>query len=110
MAAWSRLKLREAYTDFPPRVGENEAKPRKRHDFAEIDSENYYWGDTIGVFQRPTHYPSLRAAVLRSAVIPWANRIGGLEGVPAPKADPRSVADRSSARRKDVLGVRAGGR
>jgi SAM-dependent methyltransferase len=105
MAAWSRLRLREGFTDFPPPIGDA-GLPRKKHDFAEIDSENYYWGDTVGVFQKPADYPTLRAAVLRGAVLPWVNRIENLEGVPKPKADPRGVAERSPARRKDVLGVR----
>jgi SAM-dependent methyltransferase len=105
MAAWSRLRLREGFTDFPPRTGQGTPSPRRLHDFAQIDSENYYWGDTVGVFQKPARYPSLRAAVLRAAVLLWANRIGDLEGVPAPKADPHDIADRSPARRKDVLGV-----
>jgi SAM-dependent methyltransferase len=106
MAAWSRLRLREAFTDFPPPIGDAPVAPRKEHDFAEIDRKNYYWGDTVGVFQKPAKYPALRAAVLRGAVLLWANRIGNLEGVRAPEADPRGVAERSPARRRDVLGVR----
>jgi SAM-dependent methyltransferase len=108
MAAWSRMKLLEGYTDFPRSLGEVEGSSRRKHDFAGIDIENYYWGDTVGVFQKPARYPSLRAAVLRTAVLTWANRIGDLEGVPAPRADPRGVADRSPLRRADVLGVRGG--
>jgi hypothetical protein len=106
MAAWSRLTLQEAFTDFPPPIGNATGQPRKPHDFAQIDSRNYYWGDTVGVFQKPARYPALRAAVLRGAVLAWANRIGNLEGVPAPKADPRTVAGRTPTPRKDVLGVR----
>jgi SAM-dependent methyltransferase len=106
MAAWSRLTLLEAFTDFPQTIAQEPGGPRrKKHDFAAIDSENYYWGDTVGVFQKPARYPTLRAAVLRVPVLLWANRIGGLEGVPKPNADPAPVADRSPARRKDVLGV-----
>jgi SAM-dependent methyltransferase len=105
MAAWSRLTLREAFTDFPPPIRDAAGRPRKQHDFAAIDRENYYWGDTVGVFQRPARHPALRAAVLRAAVLAWANRIGNLEAVPSPKADPGRVAGRSAARRRDVLGV-----
>lgn len=106
MAAWSRLTLREGYTDFPPRIRPGpDGRARRKHDFAEIDSENYYWGDTVGVFQKPAQYPTLRAAALRGAALLWANRIGGLEGVPAPKADPPGIAERSPAR-EDVLGLR----
>jgi SAM-dependent methyltransferase len=107
MAAWSRLILREGYTDFPPGTGPGpDDSARRKHDFSGIDSEHYYWGDTVGVFQKPARYPTLRAAVLRAGVLLWANRIGGLEGVPAPKTDPPGVAERSPARRRDVLALR----
>jgi SAM-dependent methyltransferase len=90
MAAWSRLRLREGFTDFPPTIAERTGeRHRKKHDFEAIDSEDHYWGDTVGVFQRPARYPTLRAAVLRWPVLLWANRIGGLEGVARPKARPR---------------------
>jgi SAM-dependent methyltransferase len=90
MAAWSRLRLREGYTDFPPTIGERTGQHhRKKHDFDAIDSEDHYWGDTVGVFQKPARYPTLRAAVLRAPILLWANRIGGLEGVPRPKAEQR---------------------
>jgi SAM-dependent methyltransferase len=96
MAAWSRLTLVEAFTDFPPRYPpEQDPRPKRKHDYASIDSENYYWGDTVGVFRKPKKYPELRAAVLRAAVLPWANRIGGIGGVGAAK--PKG--------RKDVLRV-----
>jgi SAM-dependent methyltransferase len=93
MAAWSRLSLREAFCDFPPTAGAH------KHDFKAIDDVNYYWGDTVGVFQKPARYPTARAAVLSAPVRLWANRIAGLEGVPPKKP---------AARRKDVL--QAGGR
>jgi SAM-dependent methyltransferase len=95
MAAWSRLTLREGFTDFPPTVG------RRKHDFKAIDETNYYWGDTVGVFQKPARYPSLRAAVLSAPLRLWANRIADLEGVAAPK--------RRARRRRDVLGTRPQG-
>jgi SAM-dependent methyltransferase len=104
MAAWSRLRLREGFTDFPPPIGDG-GRPRKQHDFTAIDSENYYWGDTVGVFEKPADYPERRAAVLRGPVLAWANRIASLEGVPRAKPDPTGVAGRSPARRTDVLGV-----
>jgi SAM-dependent methyltransferase len=105
MAAWSRLTLREAFTDFPPPIRDAAGRPRKRHDFSAIDGENYYWGDTVGVFQKPARFPALPAAVLRGTVLAWANRIGSLEGVPRAEADPGGVSARSPARRNDVLGV-----
>jgi len=95
MAAWSRLTLREGFTDFPPTAG------GRKHDFKAIDDTNYYWGDTVGVFQKPARYPSLRAAVLRAPVRLWANRIADLEGVP--------LARKPGKRRRDVLGKRPQG-
>jgi SAM-dependent methyltransferase len=95
MAAWSRLALREGFTDFPPTVGD------RKHDFAAIDDVNYYWGDTVGVFQKPARYPSLRAAILSAPVRLWANRIADLEGVPLARRPPR--------RRSDVLRKRPQG-
>jgi SAM-dependent methyltransferase len=90
MAAWSRLTLREGFTDFPPTAG------ARKHDFKAIDDTRYYWGDTVGVFQKPARYPSLRAALLRAPVRLWANRIADLEGVP--------LARKPGRRRRDVLG------
>jgi SAM-dependent methyltransferase len=88
MAAWSRLTLKEAVTDFPPTVGDRTGDPsRVKHDYKAIDSRGHYWGDTVGVFQKPARYPSLRAAALRVPVRLWANRIGGLAGVPQPPGD-----------------------
>jgi hypothetical protein len=95
MAAWSRLNLVEAFTDFPEPLPPDGARRRRKHDFARIDMENYYWGDTVGVFRKPKKYPEVRAAVLRAAVLTWANRIGGIEHAGAAK--PKG--------RKDVLGV-----
>jgi SAM-dependent methyltransferase len=96
MAAWSRLNLVEAFTDFPPRYpAEQDPRPKRKHDYGSIDSDNYYWGDTVGVFRKPKKYPELRAAVLRAAVLTWANKIGGIGG----------VAEAKPQGRKNVLGV-----
>lgn len=92
MAAFSGLELREAHTDFPPTVESD--RPRPRHDFANIDAAKYYWGDTVGVFRKPASYSSARVAVVRAVVRWWANRIGDLDGVPAPV----------DSRHDDVLG------
>jgi SAM-dependent methyltransferase len=94
MAAWSRLELTEAFTDFPPALRDRVHK--RGHDYANIDTKHYYWGDSVGVFRKPKRYPTARASVLRYVTLLWANRIGDLELVPAPK--PRKG-------RKDVLGV-----
>jgi SAM-dependent methyltransferase len=93
MAAWSRLHLLEAFTDFPPTVP---GRGRNKHDFAKIDMDNYYWGDSVGVFRKPKGYPELRAAVLRRATLLWANRIGDLELIPERKG---------KKGRKDILGI-----
>jgi SAM-dependent methyltransferase len=104
MAAFTRLKLREVHTDFPPNRAST--RPRPRHDFAKIDTANYYWGDSVGVFQKPRRYPSLRIAVVREVVLWWANQIGDLSAVPAPPSDPPDVVGPDPARRRtDVLAV-----
>jgi len=104
MAAWSQLALREAFTDFPPPIRDAAGAPRRRHDFAAIDSTHYYWGDTVGVFEKPARSPGVRVAVLRAVVRAWANRIGDLEDVPRPAPGP----DADAARRTDVLSVAGG--
>lgn len=78
MAAYSGLKLREAYTDFPPMNG-------IRHDYPKIDAKNAYWGDSVGVFQKPEGYPKLPMLLVRGVTIWWANRIGGVEKTPKTK-------------------------
>jgi SAM-dependent methyltransferase len=69
MAAFAALTAREARTQFPP-------KRDKRHDYQSIDSESHYWGDTVGVFQKPKRYP-WRMAVVRPPLLWWANRAAG---------------------------------
>ncbi|MCP3822166.1 class I SAM-dependent methyltransferase [Streptomyces sp. A3M-1-3] len=81
MAAYSGLRLREAYTDFPPMRG-------IRHDYAAIDAKNAYWGDSVGVFQKPprTRARSTAAAfAVRELTVWWANRVGGVDRVPLPR-------------------------
>jgi SAM-dependent methyltransferase len=78
LAAFSRLHLREAHTDFPP------TREGQWHDCARIDTKNYYWGDSVGVFQKPRNYSKL-VSVARAPIIWWANRVGGIDHVPAPK-------------------------
>lgn len=69
MAAFAGLRLCEAHTDFPP-TGEG-----RRHDYASIDAENRYWGDTVGVFRKPESYPTLAIAPVRGVLRWWANRV-----------------------------------
>ena len=104
MAAFAGLALREAYTDFPPSVPST--RPQPRHDYARIDTANYYWGDTVAVFQKPARYPALKIGVVREVVVWWANRVGDLSRVPAPPSDPPEVVGQAPARRRgDVLAV-----
>jgi SAM-dependent methyltransferase len=106
MAAFTGLELREAHTDFPP--NRPSTRPRPRHDFAKIDTGNYYWGDTVGVFQKPARYPAVKIAILRAVVLWWANRIGDLSAVPEPPSDPaESAGPEPAVKRGDVLGVGA---
>ncbi|WP_037568716.1 methyltransferase domain-containing protein [Phaeacidiphilus oryzae] len=77
LAAYTGLELREVHTDFPPFQG-------IRHHYAGIDAKNAYWGDTVGVFRRPQRYPALRMRLVRGVTCWWANRVGGVEGIPVP--------------------------
>jgi SAM-dependent methyltransferase len=76
MAAFAGLTVREAHTDFPPTVS------GRRHDYARIDADRYYWGDTVGVFQKPASYPSLSMWRVRRVVLRRANRVGDLGHTP----------------------------
>jgi SAM-dependent methyltransferase len=76
IAATSRLELLEGRTDFPPTTD------GRRFDYAGIDQTRAYWGDTVGVFRKPTKYPDLEVWLFRTVAVWWANRIGDLSGVP----------------------------
>jgi predicted SAM-dependent methyltransferase len=69
MAAFARLRVCEVHTDFPPTT-------EGRHDYTRIDGKNMYWGDTVGVLQKPDPYPSIPMTVVRQVVVWWANRVG----------------------------------
>ena len=84
MAAYSGLTLREAHTDFPPKNGH-------QHDFGQIDPSKSYWGDSVGVFEKPAHYPRLRAGLVRTVTRWWANHIADLQGTPLPEPSPERV-------------------
>jgi SAM-dependent methyltransferase len=81
MAAYTRLKLVEAFTDFPPYV-----PGKRRHDYSQIDVQRAYWGDSVGVFQKPHTYPQRRMILVRMPTRWWANRVGAVKGgrLPAP--------------------------
>ncbi|MFE0135040.1 class I SAM-dependent methyltransferase [Streptomyces sp. NPDC059037] len=97
LAAYTRLELREAYTDFPPMKG-------IRHAYGSIDAKHAYWGDSVGVFQRPERYPRLTMALVRSTTRWWANKVGGVESVPLPKP----VEGRAHCGRPKVVAPRSG--
>jgi SAM-dependent methyltransferase len=88
MARFAKLTLREAHTDFPP------GPPRRRLNYAAIDPD-YYWGDSVGVFQKPMRYPAWRMAIVREAHVRYANHCADLERIPVPEP---------VRRRKKILG------
>ncbi|MEV3859298.1 methyltransferase domain-containing protein [Streptomyces sp. NPDC050095] len=77
LAAYTGLELVEVHTDFPPFKG-------IRHDYPAIEAKNSYWGDTVGVFRRPKKYPALRMRLVRGVTRSWANKVGGVDGIPIP--------------------------
>jgi len=97
LGAWSGLDTVEAHTDFPPLM-EDDDGPRVRYDYARLDTKNYYWGDSVGVFRKPLRHRSLSTPIMRAVVLWWANRAGRL-----PDASTRPAAPS----RDDVLGLRA---
>lgn len=83
LAAFSRMRLLEAHTDLPPRQPDS-----RRLDYGGIDERHAYWGDTVGVFRKPKSYSKL-IHLVRPVVVWWANRVGGIDGVPRPPANPK---------------------
>ena len=75
LAAFARMQLLEAHTDMPPK------HPRGGVDYAGVDYERNYWGDTVGVFRKPQSY-SLLVRPVREVIVWWANRVTGIEHVP----------------------------
>ena len=75
LAAFARMRLEEAHTDMPPK------HPRGGVDYARVDYDRNYWGDTVGVFRKPEHYSRL-VRVVGEVIIWWANRVGGVDHVP----------------------------
>ena len=81
LAAHARLELCEAYTDFPPSKG-------IWHDYQGIDKKAAYWGDSVGVFQKPKNYPGWKMAIVREVHVRYANHCRDLESTPKPKKVP----------------------
>ena len=71
MAAFTGLKVRLASTDFPTKK-EGEGRIYDLISDVEVDG---YWGDTVGVLEKPASYPTRRMALVRGPVVWWANRI-----------------------------------
>lgn len=96
LAAFSRLRLKEAHTDFPPlREGSG-----RHFDYAALDADDHYWGDSVAVFRKPANYPERKIALPRELLIRWANRVADLDQVPAPPV-------RAARARLDINGRRA---
>jgi SAM-dependent methyltransferase len=70
MATFAGLTVLEARTDFPPITG------KRQHDYKAIDTTYRYWGDSVGVFQKPARHPRVTSALVREVVVWWANRVG----------------------------------
>lgn len=68
MGAFSGLVVREARTDFPVR------RPGRVFRVPTNASTDGYWGDTVGVLQKPQGYPTRRMMLVRGPVVWWANR------------------------------------
>jgi SAM-dependent methyltransferase len=81
LAAYTRLELREVYTDFPPMKG-------IRHAYGSIDAKHAYWGDTVGVFRKPAKYPRLTMAFVRSTTrwSPGGSSAAARRRFPGPRA------------------------
>lgn len=84
LAAWSRMDLLEASTDFPPPPATGS---RWAHDHSAITAARY-WGDTVGVFRRPVKSDLFAPAAARLARF-WANRHAEL---PQPVSDPSATS------------------
>ncbi|NGO80925.1 class I SAM-dependent methyltransferase [Streptomyces sp. YC504] len=97
LAAYAKLRMVEAHTDFPPRL-----EGSRRYDYARIDYRRNYWGDSVGVFRKPKGYPEKRMTLVRAFSRLYANHVGGLQDVPRPKANPargrRPVTGRPGAK------------
>lgn len=70
MAAFTGLHLKHARTDYvPARPGE-----RRYWDYPADRTDPHYWGDTVGVFEKPLDYPTRRMAAVRGPIVWWANK------------------------------------
>lgn len=72
MAAFTGLAVRQAHADLPKSRG------RRRFPVPEDATDLHYWGDTIGVFEKPLGYPTRRMLLVRGPVTWWANKTAGV--------------------------------
>lgn len=70
MAAFAGLRVRRARTDYPTKL----PGPERRYELPLTVEVEGYWGDTVGVLQKPAKYPTRRMAIVRGPVIWWANK------------------------------------
>jgi SAM-dependent methyltransferase len=70
MAAFTGLTVRRARTDFPTKRD----TPGRFYDVEANVAEEGYWGDTVGVLEKPLRYPTRRMMLVREPVVWWANR------------------------------------
>lgn len=94
LAAFARMNLRESYVDMPPTLPNS-----RRLSYKDIDVNRAYWGDAVGVFQKPERYSKL-VRVAGEVIIWWANRVGTV----VPRAEVPPV--RTRARRAVTRGPR----
>lgn len=71
MAAYSGLRVRRARTDYPVR------HPGGIFEVPSYSQQDGYWGDTVGVLQKPEGYPTRRMMLVRGPMVWWANRTAG---------------------------------
>lgn len=96
MAAFTGLKVRLASTDFPTK---KEGRGRIYDLVSDADVEGY-WGDTVGVLQKPANYPTRRMALVRGPVVWWANRVSNAFVSSEELADRRRRQAKKRARRE----------
>ena len=71
LAAYTGLRVRRARTDHPAR---SEGKRGRIYDIVDDADQPGYWGDTVGVLQKPEDFPRFRMALVRVPSLWWANR------------------------------------
>lgn len=96
MGAFSGLVVREAHTDYPKRV----KGPERIFEVETNADVEGYWGDTVGVLQKPTGYPTRRMAIVRGPVVWWANRTAGIFTDSVEAAEQRRLAEKERAQRE----------